>query len=125
MRDLGADLSPDLQTVLDALEDPDCRSIVKQVTDPMTASEISEATEIPLSTTYRKLELLTDASILTERTEIRQGGHHTTRYVPDFEAVEISLSPDREFEVTISRPTRSADEQLSEIWSELRKETKQ
>lgn len=123
MRDLGANLSPDLQTVLDALEDPDCRSIIKHVTEPMTASEISESTGIPLSTTYRKLELLTDASILTERTEIRKGGHHTTRYVPDFEAVEISLSAEREFEVSITRPTRSADEQLSQIWSELRKET--
>lgn len=123
MRQLGADVSPDVQTVLDALEDPDCRSIVEHLTEPMTASEISEETDVPLSTTYRKLELLTDASILTERTEIHEGGHHTTKYVQNFEAVRISLSENRSFDVSITRPSRSADEQLTQIWSEVRKET--
>ncbi|MFB6228890.1 MAG: helix-turn-helix domain-containing protein [Halobacteriales archaeon] len=123
MREFGADDSPELQTVLDALDDPDCRTIVKRLTDPMTASDISEATDVPLSTTYRKLELLTEASILEERTEIREGGHHTTRYVLDFESLRIALSDDQEFEVSITRPTRTADEQLSQLWSEVRKET--
>lgn len=123
MRKIGADESPDLQAVLDALEDPDCRTIVKRLTDPMTANEISETTGVPLSTTYRKLDLLTEASILEERTEIREGGHHTTKYVLDFEAVRIGLAEDRDFEVSITRPARSADEQLSELWSEVRKET--
>ncbi len=123
MRNIGVDDSPDLQTVLDALDDPDCRTIVKRLTEPMTANEISETTGVPLSTTYRKLDLLTEASILEERTEIREGGHHTTKYVLDFEAVRIGLAKDREFEVSITRPARSADEQLSELWSEVRKET--
>jgi DNA-binding transcriptional ArsR family regulator len=123
MRKLGADDSPDLQTVLDALDDPDCRTIVKRLTEPMTANEISESTDVPLSTTYRKLDLLTEASILEERTEIRQGGHHTTKYVLDFEAVRIALLEDRAFDVSISRPARTADEQLTKLWSEVRKET--
>jgi DNA-binding transcriptional ArsR family regulator len=123
MRELGAEDSPDLQAVLDALEDPDCRTIVKRLTEPMTASEISEATDVPLSTTYRKLDLLTEASILAERTEIREGGHHTTRYVLDFESVRIALGENREFEVSITRPARTADERLSQLWSEVRKET--
>lgn len=123
MRELGIEDSPGLQAVLDALDDPDCRTIVKRLTEPMTASEISEVTDVPLSTTYRKLELLTEASILEERTEIREGGHHTTNYVLDFESVRIALSEDREFEVSITRPARTADEQLSQLWSEVRKET--
>jgi DNA-binding transcriptional ArsR family regulator len=123
MRERRGENSPDLQPVLDALEDPDCRTILKRLTEPMTASEISEATDVPLSTTYRKLDLLTAASILEEHTQIRQGGHHTTTYVPDFEAVRIALSEEREFEVSIARPARTADEQLSQLWSELRKET--
>lgn len=123
MREFGTEDSPELQRVLDALDDPDCRTIVTRLTEPMTASEISEATDVPLSTTYRKLELLTEASILEERTEIREGGHHTTNYVLDFESIQIALSDDQEFEVSITRPARAADEQLSQLWSEIRKET--
>jgi DNA-binding IclR family transcriptional regulator len=89
----------------------------------MTANEVSDVTDIPLSTTYRKLDLLTEASILEERTEIRSDGHHTTKYVLAFESVEIGLTDDREFEVSISRPARSADEQLAQLWNEVRKET--
>jgi DNA-binding transcriptional ArsR family regulator len=123
MRDLGGDDSPDLQTVLDALDDPDCRSIVRELAEPMTANQVSEETDVPLSTAYRKLDLLTEASILTERTQIREGGHHTTTYVLDFEAVRIALTEDRDFDVSITRPARTADEQLSQLWSEVRKET--
>lgn len=123
MRKLGAEDSPELEAVLDALDDPDCRTIVKRLVEPMTASEVSEAADVPLSTTYRKLDLLVEASILEERTEIREGGHHTTRYVLDFESVRIALTEDREFEVSMARPARTADEQLSQLWSEVRKET--
>lgn len=120
---LGREDSPDLQTVLDALDDPDCRQIVRQLTDPMTASEISTECDIPTSTTYRKLERLTDASILTEQTTIRTDGHHTSEYALDFEEVTVFLDEQRSFEVSISRPTQSADEQLAGLWTEVRKET--
>ncbi|MFB6296647.1 MAG: helix-turn-helix domain-containing protein [Halobacteriales archaeon] len=123
MRHPGLDDGPELQAVLDALDDPDCREIVTHLEEPMTASEISEAADIPVSTTYRKLDLLTEASLLEETTEIREGGHHTTRYVLDFEAVRVTLSEGREFDVSIDRPARSADEQLAQLWSEVRRET--
>jgi DNA-binding IclR family transcriptional regulator len=119
----AADAEPDLQSVLDALDDPNCRTIVQEIDGAMTANEVSDVTDIPLSTTYRKLDLLTEASILEERTEIRSDGHHTTKYVLAFESVEIGLTDDREFEVSISRPARSADEQLAQLWNEVRKET--
>lgn len=115
--------SPELGTVLDALEDDDCRAIITRLDEPMTASEISEATDVPLSTTYRKLDLLTEASLLAERTEIRTDGQHTTRYVIDFESVHVTISPDRELSVSLDRPERSPDEQLAQMWSEVRKET--
>lgn len=122
-RPLANERAPDLQDVLDALEDPVCRTIIKQLTTPMTANEISDVCDIPLSTTYRKLELLTDASVLDEQTEIRSDGHHTTRYRTAFEAVEITLNENREFEVALTRPPRSADEQLAQLWAEVQKET--
>lgn len=114
---------PPIQAVLDALEDPACRAIVETLDRPMTASEISDACDIPLSTTYRKLDLLTDASLLEEQTEIRSDGHHTTRYVLAVESVELTLSEDGAFEVEIVRPPRTAEERLANMWSEVQKET--
>lgn len=118
----GTEEPPDLQTLLEALEDPDCRAIVETLVEPMTAQEISEASSIPLSTTYRKLDLLSKASLVDEITEIRGDGHHTTRYAVNFQALKIALH-DQEFDVEIERPARTADEQLAHLWSEVRKET--
>jgi len=115
--------TPDLQDVLDALDDPDCRSIVHALEEPMTADEISDRSGVPLSTTYRKLDLLTEASLLEEGTEIRPDGQHASRYAVAFEEVVIGLAENREFEVEIARVPRTADERLADLWSEVQKET--
>jgi DNA-binding transcriptional ArsR family regulator len=115
--------SPDLQAVLDALDDPDCRKIVAALDEPMTASEISEASGVPLSTTYRKLDLLVEAELLYEGTEIRPDGQHASKYQVDLEDVVISLTDEREFEVEVSRQPRTPDQRLETLWSEVRKET--
>lgn len=118
---------PDLQAVLDALDDEDCRSFVRALEEPMTASELSEACDVPLSTTYRKLDLLTEASLLDERTEIRSDGQHTTRYAVEFDEVRVFVEgethEEREFMVEIQRPERTPDQRLADLWSEVRKET--
>jgi len=118
----GGDL-PDLQTVLDALDDEDCRRIVEVLSEPMTAKEISEGCDMPLSTTYRKLDLLTEASLLSERTVIQSDGHHTTQYEIAFERVEIELDDDHDITLAIQRRPESTDERLETLWAEVRKET--
>jgi len=120
---LSGDDPPDLQSVLDALDDADCRTIIQHLDEPMTATEVSEECDIPMSTTYRKLDLLTEASLLAEGTEIRPDGHHATRYQLDFELVEIGLTDEQKLEVSVGRPTRTADERLATLWGEVRKET--
>jgi len=114
---------PAVQDVLDALDDPECRTIVGVLEEPMTANEISEASDIPLSTTYRKLELLTESTLLTEGVEIRPDGQHASTYEVAFEEVTVDLNDDREVEVSITRRARTADERLESLWSEVRKET--
>lgn len=111
----------DDQVVLDALQDSDCREIVEGIAEPMTAKEVAELTDIPLSTTYRKLDRLTEATIVEEQTEIRPDGHHASVYCIDFETVVISRE-DGSLTVEISRPT-SPEERLAGIWSEVRNET--
>ncbi|MUW15038.1 helix-turn-helix domain-containing protein [Halorubrum sp. CBA1125] len=115
---------PSVETVLDALADEAARRIVTALSEPKTASELSEECDIPLSTTYRKLELLTEASLLEESTDIRRDGQHTTRYSVSFDSITVSLDEDdREFGVEFSRPDRTRDERLADLWSELREET--
>lgn len=113
---------PDLQVVLDALDDSGCRKIVQSLTEPMSAKEVSNRCDIPLTTTYRKLELLETASLVDEQTEIRSDGHHTNRYRNDFEELRVRLDDGREFSVSVTRPSRSADERLADLWTEVRRE---
>lgn len=113
---------PDLEDVVGALDDPDCRTIISHLEEPMTASEISDASDVPLSTTYRKLDRLSDASLLAEGTEIRGDGRHATLYEVDFEEVSIALTEDQEFEFGIVRPTQSGEERIATLWSEVRRE---
>ena len=116
---------PDAAEVLDALADEAARRIVAALSEPKTASELSEECDVPLSTTYRKLEKLTDASLLNESTDIRRDGQHTTRYSVAFEEVVVSIDEEdgRELAVEFERPEPTRDERLADLWSELREET--
>ena len=120
---LSDEETPELTTVLDALDDDDCRRIVSVLEEPMTASEIAEASGVPLSTTYRKLDILTESSLLYEGVEVRSDGQHSSRYAVDFEELVIGLNDDQEFEVDIAHRARSPDQRLENLWSEVRKET--
>ncbi|AAV46308.1 MULTISPECIES: helix-turn-helix domain-containing protein [Haloarcula] len=115
--------TPELQAVLDALDDEDCRAIVSVLEEPLTASEISDRSGVPLSTTYRKLELLTESSLLYEGVEVRSDGQHASRYAIDFEEVVISLDEELSLTVDISHRARTPDQRLENLWSEVRKET--
>ncbi|MDY6780151.1 MAG: helix-turn-helix domain-containing protein [Halobacteria archaeon] len=116
------DDEPDLQEVLDALNDPDCREILHQADEPMTADELSESCDIPQSTLYRKLDLLTDASMLEETVELRSDGRHTSRYRRDVDEIRVSID-DEAIEVEISKPSQEPDQRLAKMWEEVRRET--
>lgn len=119
----GREDEADLEDVLHALDDPDCRTIIVNLERPMTAKELSDTIDVPLSTLYRKLELLSDASLLEEGTEIRRSGQHATRYEIAFDEVAIALEEDHTLGLSISRPARTADERLAQLWSEVRQES--
>ncbi|SMO56626.1 ArsR/SmtB family transcription factor [Halorubrum cibi] len=126
VRDPSSDEArPEVAEVLDALADEAARRIVAALSEPKTASELSEECDVPLSTTYRKLEKLTDASLLNESTDIRRDGQHTTRYSVAFEEIIVSIDEEdeRELAVEFERPEPTRDERLADLWSELREET--
>ncbi|QKY22085.1 helix-turn-helix transcriptional regulator (plasmid) [Halolamina sp. CBA1230] len=114
--------SPSLRTVLDALDDADCRTILREISEPMTATQLIETCDIPKSTVYRKLELLSKASLVRERDTINPGGGRTTTYERDFNDVIFSIDDSGDLSVTVERPPRSADERLEDIWSRMGEE---
>ncbi|GAB3422194.1 helix-turn-helix domain-containing protein [Haloparvum alkalitolerans] len=114
---------PPSEAVFAALDDPACRDIVGSLDEPMTASEVADAASVPLSTTYKKLDRLTEADLVAEQTELHPGGHHRSRYVTAFDRLVVGLDERREFAVSVERDLAEPERQLLGMWSELRRET--
>ncbi|QGN06975.1 ArsR family transcriptional regulator [Halorhabdus sp. CBA1104] len=83
---------PPVEALFGALEDSDCRAILRVVgTEPLTAQEIADACEIPISTVYRKVDTLTDAGLLEPRTRVRDDGKHPQQYTAGIEEIHVDL----------------------------------
>ncbi|MFD1633983.1 helix-turn-helix domain-containing protein [Haloplanus ruber] len=93
----------EVQALLDALHDPDCRTVLDATSDaPLSARELSEACDLPLSTTYRKLDTLTEVGLLDERTRLCPDGKHASEYVRRVESVDIDVDGEDGFVLTVS-----------------------
>lgn len=93
----------EIQTVLDALQDDDCRAVLDAAADEaLSASELSTACDLPLSTTYRKLDVLTKAGLLAERTRLCPDGKHASEYRRAVDDVVVSTGTNGGFELTVS-----------------------
>lgn len=88
--------TPDVQQLLYAIQDDYCRTVIRLLAEPMTANEIATAMETPLSTTYRKLDRLCDASLVEQTTDIRAAGQHVTKFQLSFETVKLRLDVDEQ-----------------------------
>ncbi|KAB1198894.1 MULTISPECIES: helix-turn-helix domain-containing protein [Haloferax] len=92
------------EMVLDALSNQTCRRILTTLqgsSAPMTAQELSEECDVPLSTTYRKLEHLSNARLVDETLQLRKNGTHTSQYRTDVDSVTVSLGEDSGLTVAI------------------------
>jgi DNA-binding transcriptional ArsR family regulator len=91
-----------VETLLDAFDDAYCRAIPDATSErALSAREISEACELPLSTTYRKLKQLTDADLLDEGTRICRTGKHASEYRRVVEDVVVSIDAHGELELRV------------------------
>jgi len=84
----------DTERALDILADQEARQILSILDQPMTADEIAEECGIPRSNAYRKLELLDDASLVSDGIRLKPSGGHPVTYRRDFEAVNLSVGGD-------------------------------
>jgi len=112
----------DEQAVFEALADPDCRDILEALDEPLTAQEVATACDLPQTSTYRKLQRLSEAGLVEERTRVRTDGHHATTYVPDCAGVFVALGGEASFETDILREPERADERLARFWTYLSEE---
>jgi len=86
----------DVKAILAVLDGDDCRAILEATDEePMTATELSDALDLPLSTTYRKLEELTDAGFVDGGPRLDGTGTHATEYRNVLEDVSVSVDADR------------------------------
>jgi predicted transcriptional regulator len=115
----ASDDNPQLELVLDALDDSNCRSILRETADPATAADLIDACDIPRSTLYRKLDQLSDAGLLREYDKIHPAGGRTTYYQRTFENVNITIDEANTFSVTVEQKRQGTDERLRDIWSKM------
>jgi len=105
---LGAEPAPlsedaDVDSLLGTLEDRDCRAIIEATTgEALSASELSERCNLPLSTTYRKIDRLTDVGVLEERVRLSRSGQHTSEYTLQIDAIQLSVDPESGIVLRIS-----------------------
>ena len=88
-------MAVDPPAVFAALANEGCRAILRAMgDDPLTAQEIGERVDVPLSTVYRHLELLTDTGFLEESVRINPHGRNENQYSRAFGDLTVSLGGD-------------------------------
>ncbi|WP_254811020.1 winged helix-turn-helix domain-containing protein [Natronosalvus amylolyticus] len=98
--------SDGVDAILTALNDDDCRTILQTVSDSderLSAAELSDRCDVPLSTMYRKLEMLTDAALLEERLRIKRSGKHTSEYGQRIADVRVSVDSGAGIELELAQ----------------------
>ncbi|ELZ94785.1 ArsR family transcriptional regulator [Haloferax mucosum ATCC BAA-1512] len=85
--------SETIGTLFDVLDDANARCIL-DATDgvALSASEIADTCDIPLSTAYRKLDQLVDAGLLSKSLRVSRSGKHTSEYERAIDDVTVSVT---------------------------------
>ena len=114
--------NPTIEQILEALSDPDSQAILEETTSPMTAKEIAANKDIPVSTLYRKLDLLSNATLLREIHTVHQDRGRITCYQRNFTDIHIFTLENGKIDVEMSRPKRPANHRLADMWSTMGEE---
>lgn len=92
------------QLLLDTLADEASRAILAAIGDEaLSAKEVSERCAVPLSSTYRKLDRLTEVGLSEERIRVRRSGKHTSEYRRLVDDIHVTVSDEGEFMLTVER----------------------
>jgi len=99
-----------IDQLMSALNDEKSRRILSETTqEALSAGEISDRCDIPLSTAYRKLEQLVDAGILIERVRLSSHPDYTREYLLDVTALTVDIGGESGVSLVVSRRSPSAE----------------
>ena len=95
--------------------------ILRATSDPKSAQELSDELEIPIATSYRRIEELTEADLLElSGREFSDEGRRTKVYRRNVDALEVSFE-ETNIDVGIDeRP--EVENSLADVWRDLQAE---
>lgn len=95
--------------------------ILRATSDPKSAQELSDELEIPIATSYRRIEELTEAELLElSGREFSDEGRRTKVYRRNVDALEVSFE-ETAIDVGIDeRP--EVENSLADVWRDLKAE---
>lgn len=86
----------EIDPVVNVLNDEDCRRILQETDEvPRATRELSERCDLPLSTTYRKIEALVEAGLLEEEIDLENEYANVSAYTRRFDKLRISFRDGR------------------------------
>ncbi|WP_158057772.1 winged helix-turn-helix domain-containing protein [Halorussus halophilus] len=110
----------ELTDVVSLLDDEYARAILRETSiEPMSASTLSERCDASLPTIYRRVNALTDADLLTERTELDGGGDHYSVYAGRLDRLTIDLD-DGTFDLDVSLTEDDPADRFTDLFEGLR-----
>jgi predicted transcriptional regulator len=110
-----------IEEILDTIGDQHARRVLATISrEPKSAKELAEECDLSLPTVYRRIEMLDEYELVTDRTLVADDGNHYKVYESNFESTVISLEDD-EYRVRIYREENLPD-RFSQLWGELNPE---
>ena len=107
-----------IEEVLNTIGDPHARTILAAISqEPRSAKQLAEELDISLPTVYRRIELLQEHDLITDKTLVADDGNHYKIHVCNFDSTVISLDGD-EYEVRIFRRENLPD-RFIQLWDDL------
>ena len=107
-----------IEEILNTIGDEHARRVLAAISrNPRSAKELADECDISLPTIYRRLELLQEHELITERTAVAEDGNHYNIYECNFDSTVISLE-DEEYKMRIYREENLPD-RFGKLWDEL------
>jgi predicted transcriptional regulator len=107
-----------IEEILDTIGDEHARRVLAAISrEPRSAKELAEECDLSLPTVYRRIEVLEDHDLVTDRTRVADDGNQYKVYKSNFESTVITLEDD-EYRVRVYREDDLPD-RFSQLWDEL------
>jgi len=103
--------SPPMEPLLNALGTESNREILSALEEPMTAAELVQKCDIPTSTMYRKLDMLSRVGLVKEHLAVDSRSGRCSSYERNVERISVSVGDDGGLTVRVERPNGSPDEE--------------